>query len=418
MPRAGPSNDRARTTPKCPVVAHPEERVRLVRKAAVGLLSLAGVLLGVEFALRRWYPAGRPIYRLDRVLLHEAIPNAAHIQPMSSEAGGARNLVALGAQGYRGADLEVPKTRPRLVVIGDSLVLAANVSYSESFPARLAEHFGGRYEVVSMGAEGYGPDQELLWFERDFALLQPDLVLLVLCASNDHGDLVRNKLYSIGRDGRLRRRRQQLGPEVIADFTLAAQEGRDLALVRLVRAFRKQRAREAEDALEAKSAPVDYMGLFLLAGAQEWADAEGGSSVVHDLMRDYYDADLALTPDAPSARGKRALMGGMLGEWARSLGDRRTPLRILIVPSAVDLDPTFDIRVDRERFPNYEPRAQTRALGTAAWAAGIEALDLFDLFADNDPAGLFVGVRDIHWNARGMDLAAEAVASWLAELGD
>lgn len=389
--------------------------MRRSRKAALVLASLAAALIGSELALRLWYPVGQPSYRLDALLLHEPIPGSRRIQPMPAHAGGARNLIALNEQGYRGPALEVPKRRPRLVVIGDSLVMAENVAYEESFPARLAQHLDQRYEVIGVGASGYGPDQALLRLERDFKLLQPDLVLLVLCATNDHGDLVRNKLYALERGGGLRRRRQQVGPDVVAHFERAASEGGDLALVRLVRAYRRSRAQEAQQAREAASEPEDYMSLYLTAAASEWTDFDGGSLVVHDLLRDYYDADLAIDPEAPSAVGKRALMAGMMKQWARSLRDRRTTLRAVILPSAVDLDPTFRIRVDRERFAEYDPMAQTRSMLSSLDAAGVEAMDLFELFSQNDPAQLFVGRDDIHWNARGIELAAKTVAAWLDE---
>ena len=52
----------------------------------------------------------------------------------------------------------------------------------------------------------------------------------------------------------------------------------------------------------------------------------------------------------------------------------------------------------------------------AARAAGIEVLDLYELFATNDPGQIFVGAEDIHWNERGMALAAKDVARWVRGL--
>ncbi len=374
------------------------------RRLLVSLIVLALTLLVAELAVGHWYPIGKPTYRMDRTLLFTTIPGSRRIQPMSDRAGGARNLIEIGPQGYRGPALASPKTRPRLAVVGDSFVMAENVSYGRSFPARLSAHLNDRYEVVSVGASGYGPDQALLRLQKEWSVLDPDLVLLVLCATNDHGDVVRNKLYRLDQAGRLHRKQPTLGPDVIADFERWADRGRDLALVRLVRAFMREDGSDEQ---------ADYMSLYLQVGADEWQDHLSREPTVHDLFRDYYDADLALAPESESALGKRALMGALMDLWGQEMQKRQTPLRILIVPSAVDLDPTFNVQVDRERFSGYDPRAQTDAFLGACRRSGAPTYDVFDLFSANDPAELFVGFDDIHWNERGIDLAAKDVAEWL-----
>lgn len=385
-----------------------------MRRGRLTLVALLIALALAEVGLRLGYPIGKVTYRRHPEYLHTTIPNTRRLQPMPARVGGGRNLVELGPEGYRGPGLESPKRRPRLAVVGDSLVMAENVALEDSFPARLGAHLGDAFEVVGVGASGYGPDQALLRLEAEWDVLQPDRVLLVLCATNDHGDVVRNKLFRLDEAGSLRRGRTVLGPDVVRHFEQAHARSGSPALVRLWRAFRGARERDRALADEAEAGGADAMPLYLAAGEGEWEDHEGGDPTVRDLFRDYYDADIVLRPESPSAQGKRALMGALMERWGESLRERGTPLSILIVPSAVDLDPTFRIRVDAARYPGYEPRAQTRAFQEACARSGAPTRDLFDLFAESDPEALFVGFDDIHWNERGIDLAARDVAEWLS----
>ena len=293
------------------------------------------------------------------------------------------------------------------------MVMAENVAYSQTFPERLEEHLDGAFEVVGVGASGFGPDQALLRLEVEWDTLQPDQVLLVLCATNDHGDVVRNKLCRLDEGGALRWPRWRHGPDVLAHFEDASNRAGDLALVRLWRAFRESRSQNRALAEEALAGPQDLTSAYLEAGTWEWEDHQGGSPIVHDLFRDYYDADLAVAPESASALGKKALMSALMVRWAEVLGERGVPLSVLIVPSAVDLDPTFHIRVKASAHPEYDPRAQSEALSHACSAAGLSTRDLFDLFLNNEPSQLFVGHDDTHWNARGIELAARDVAGWL-----
>jgi len=385
-----------------------------VRRARLALVALLVTLALAELGLRLAYPIGRLTYRRQPEYLHTTIPGSRRLQPMPARAGGGRNLIAIGPEGYRGPGLETPKRRPRLAVVGDSLVMAENVAYEDSFPARLGAHLDDAFEVVSVGASGYGPDQALLRLEDEWDVLQPDRVLLVLCATNDHGDVVRNKLFRLDEGNVLRRGRVVLGPDVLQHFERADARSSSPALVRLWRAFLEARERDRELGAQADGAQPDTMPIYLVAGAQEWSDHAGGDPTVHDLFRDYYDADVALRPGSPSAQGKRRLMGALMARWGEALRARGTPLSILIVPSAVDLDPTFHIRVDPAEYPEYDPRAQTHAFLEACARSGAPTRDLFELFARNDPGTLFVGHDDIHWNARGIDLAARDVATWLS----
>jgi GDSL-like Lipase/Acylhydrolase family len=161
-----------------------------MKRASVGqaeLLLLSGsvgvVLLGVvvaEMALRWINP-----HRLDR---REAG------QQVYSEWYGWENrrgfegplhdvLTTVDARGRRspGRITRESEPRPRVVMLGDSITFGSAVRDEETFCALMTP----RYDVVNLGVEGYGTDQELLKLEREGLANHPDVVVLNFTVAND-----------------------------------------------------------------------------------------------------------------------------------------------------------------------------------------------------------------------------------------
>ena len=55
----------------------------------------------------------------------------------------------------------------------------------EQIFASLLESRSGHYEIVNLGVEGYGTDQELLLLEHEGLAYSPDVVVLNFCIDND-----------------------------------------------------------------------------------------------------------------------------------------------------------------------------------------------------------------------------------------
>jgi hypothetical protein len=91
-------------------------------------------------------------------------------------------------------DREVGPKRPgerRVIVLGDSLVMAVQVPIEQTFTAqlemRLAREAGkpAAWRVINAGVQGYGPVEEYLFYREIAARMQPDVVVLALYAGND-----------------------------------------------------------------------------------------------------------------------------------------------------------------------------------------------------------------------------------------
>ena len=84
-----------------------------------------------------------------------------------------------------------PPGERRVVVLGDSLVLAVQVPREATFCARLEARLnagapaGVRYRVINAGVQGYGPVEELLFYRRVASRFDADLVLVATFVAND-----------------------------------------------------------------------------------------------------------------------------------------------------------------------------------------------------------------------------------------
>lgn len=91
-----------------------------------------------------------------------------------------------------------PAGEKRVVLLGDSLVLAVQVSFAQTF-GELLEHElnarGGpwRYRVINAGVQGYGPVEETLLFRELAERLQPDVVIQTIFVGNDAEEAVRSE---------------------------------------------------------------------------------------------------------------------------------------------------------------------------------------------------------------------------------
>ena len=83
-----------------------------------------------------------------------------------------------------------PATERRVLVLGDSLVLAVQVQLAETFCKDLERRLNARggtehWRVINGGVQGYGPVQEWFYFDKIGAAFQPDVVLIVAFVGND-----------------------------------------------------------------------------------------------------------------------------------------------------------------------------------------------------------------------------------------
>jgi hypothetical protein len=92
----------------------------------------------------------------------------------------------------------------RIVVLGDSLVMAVQVPLEQTFVKQLERRLNAaqptlHYRVINAGVQGYGPVEELLFYQNVAARFQPDLIIDTLFVANDASDAL-GSAWRLSRD--------------------------------------------------------------------------------------------------------------------------------------------------------------------------------------------------------------------------
>jgi lysophospholipase L1-like esterase len=153
---------------------------------------VAAQLVVFEAALRTWgtseaAPSFQSLFMGDPHVGYRLLPGSAtRFQTAEFD-----TRIAINASGVRDAE-EIGPKRPgehRTVILGDSIVMAVQVDFEETFgeilEARLNESGGRRHRVINGGVQGYGPVQYMLFFRHVAAAFEPDLVVVTLYVGND-----------------------------------------------------------------------------------------------------------------------------------------------------------------------------------------------------------------------------------------
>ncbi|MBN1165036.1 MAG: hypothetical protein JXB45_10695 [Candidatus Krumholzibacteriota bacterium] len=146
----------------------------------ITLPTLIILFLLLEIVFRHVLPASDPPqnYFDEKALIFNYLPG----QPDGrTSVGGLARLRAryhINNYGWNSpVDYHEEKTVKRIAVIGDSYVDALQVDAEESYPSRLREFLGGRYEVYSFGMSGAPLSQYLHLSRYVDKLFAPDILI-------------------------------------------------------------------------------------------------------------------------------------------------------------------------------------------------------------------------------------------------
>lgn len=299
--------------------------------------------------------------------------------------------VEVNAQGRIGpviADRN-PAGPPRVLLLGDSFMQAAQVPYEDGFTRRLERELAprARFELVNAGVASYGTDQEVLLLEQQYDEVRPDAVVLLFTVSND----VWNN------DWRLESTRQAkpkpyFEPAGESGLTLRRLGPNDLSILDHLRATL------------ARSALLTTLksGVF---------DRVTDARALAEAQRRQLDV-----LDEPAGEWVRAweitdLIFERLARFARA---RALPVVVVIAPDGCQVH----MELCGGSTARHASAVPQRQLAGSLARLGVPVIDLLPGFrerAQRDGTSLYFH-QDLHWNARGNALAAEIVARTLPEL--
>ncbi len=389
-----------------------QSRGKWGKRLGVASVSLLAALLVVELLLRTVWPVGGCVLALHDRYLFAPIPNSAKVQFMQPSLTSLGVTLRVNGHGMLGPEPDSSRGRPRVMVFGDSFVMSDNEPYAKTFSAQLAGQWQDRIEVLCAGVTGYGPDQTLLRMEDMLPKYKPNGVVLVLCSYNDLGDPIRNHLMHLNDSGGLTRVPASVQTSEKQWFESRLSESGAWGLARLWNTH-SEISSWTPASRETTATMVDY----LRAHREDYeAHALHGETMAVSLLRDVYDADVALQPTWPSSIYKVRLMEAILKEIQALCETHSIPLVAVVVPGGPDMDPESWLKIEQRLYPAYKRNNLCNAISAASQRARIETLNLFPIFDERaQQEDLYVGPVDPHWNANGMRLGAEACAEFLSD---
>jgi hypothetical protein len=379
-------------------------------------LSCFMALACAEVALRLVLgPSYYARFQLDDKYLYKLIPGSTRDFHHTSANGGGTVRYYVNDQGFRGPALQARVDEARVVVYGDSFIQAEFSELEGTFPHRLAVDLEGQLgyavEAVNAGVAGYGPDQALLKMQDELPWLKPDLVVFSVYSGNDFGDLVRNKLFRMGRHGfEANVPSPELDPVLRRNMEISPYDS-----------ILKKIAKQAATALRGESSdtPSGWSERLTLLKAEYEEYVLNGDNVVTALLTDDYTSDLAFLPESAQARYKVDLMTGVLIEVKELAASLQVPVVVLIIPHPIDVSGGNHVtgRVDRSVYTEYEPAYLSATVERIANELGLANVNLFEAFQRHGVDGIFLNGLDDHWNDEGQGLAASVVAQYVIDQG-
>jgi lysophospholipase L1-like esterase len=331
--------------------------------------------------------------------------------------------VQINGAGMR--DEEHPTAKPagevRVALLGDSCTESLQVPLEQTFGKLLEKELaaqcpavaGKRVETLNFGVSGYGTAQELLTLQDDVWKYDPDLVLLAFYTGND----VRNNWRPLEQDDSRPYYVPQTDGSLALDDAFLATSG-----YRMRRTFPARflyavfnHVRLLQLAKQAKSAVDGWIGAWK-ASKVEKGTAE------HELGLDnavYVPPD-AEHPDWQSAwNATEAMLAAARDEAAA----HRRPFGVVTLTTGMQVHPDREVRrkfmqqlgIDTLFYPDERIAAFGRQAGIPVLTLAPEMQRLaerdrvfFHGFANT-------GENEGHWNARGHQAAAAAMAGWVCE---
>ena len=152
-----------------------------------------GLTLGaIELGLAIFHPVP---YSIETNMYFEADPYTGYrLKP--GGIGHYQMGIPAVANSHGHRDIEVTLKKPpgvfRILVIGDSFTVGANVRQEEAYPKVLEKHlksvYGSRIQVVNSGVGGWQPFQYAQYLEHYGHRFEPDLILIGFFVGNDTFD--------------------------------------------------------------------------------------------------------------------------------------------------------------------------------------------------------------------------------------
>jgi len=392
----------------------------LATNALLLSLSLIASLAAGEVALRLVHPSARQPFLFRQYLESERgkfcsyDPQLGWMGKPAADASfhylDCQHQVRQNRYGFRGADYGFDRTgKRRLVVLGDSYVWGFGVENDQIFTSVLERESDPPIEVVNLGVSGYGNDQELLLWRSLGNRFRPDEVLLVLCPYTDLWENMSPVAYGypkpiflFSKDG------YRIGnypvPESRPGAWQAGQTDSDAAAMELA-----QRPVLARLATRSALVSSTIIALARLEGPRRLLERRRVIPVRDHAIS--WEPLVHLDPPSPQAAARWDTLFNLLDLIQEDVQSSGAALKVLIVPSVIQVYPELWERFVRENPPpegaQWNRDAPNQRIAAYCRQKGIPVVDPLATLRTAAQTNLFLYFGwNSHWTAAGHRLVA------------
>ena len=387
------------------------------------------LIISIELVLRIKAVNEQPAFENNESYLVSLRPNIIKKYTRSAINGGVDIVWRTNSDSFRGGELS-NKHDMRIMIYGDSNIQARFSNIENTFPQRLdyylTDYSNNDVEVINAGIVGHGPDQSYLRFLQDAPVYFPDVVVFNIFADNDFGDLIRNGLFKIGKNGDLEEipvkdRKdvvlQELYSRSSFDYRFYNLKFFFSELAELRHKYILPETEIAKNSSKDKSETIRRLQKMLTLIEDQYNKYESGHYGYYSNFTDVYDIDVAINIQEDIVNTKKRLMEKILISANQFANDNDIVFVVLIQPSSVDLTSNSSILKNRDMLmvDGYDAKNISSAIETICKANGIRYLNLFDEFYRNKPSLLYFNGSNNHWNDAGQDLAASLLSQYMLD---
>lgn len=166
----------------------------LVRRLLTAIISVALFVTAVELMVRatdidtsfqnRFFVVNRALDYPDVFLKDRDLLWRFRLNQMITSQFFEGQTYRINSLGFRGDEPDAIKSRPRILIIGNSCSFGWGVADSLTYAVRLEQRFHSDYEVINAAIPGYSSEQGKRWL-RSLLHLEPDIII-ALFVWNDH----------------------------------------------------------------------------------------------------------------------------------------------------------------------------------------------------------------------------------------
>ncbi|MCI0398743.1 MAG: SGNH/GDSL hydrolase family protein [Chloroflexi bacterium] len=386
--------------------------VGLLKRAALVVTGLVMALLILEVIARVLHLGTGGFWEPHPLYGWRNIPNAAGWESCYGECN---VYVEINSRGLRDQETAYEKElgQQRILFLGDSLTAGMQVPLEDTFSKILEQQLnnaGGNNDwmVINAAVNGYGTDNELLFFRQEASKYQPDIVILGVYLAND----IYNNSYEleVSTGGNRHKPYFELddtGALVLKNYPV---EGADNWSVRVSSFFKRyfQLPRFIAQTLNLRrDVPAALRPLVELAGGRRAEPAPEEASAPAPRRR----LDICVEQYAPKIEEAWAITRVLLRQMRLEVEASGARFVVLVIPAAPQVIPP----AEGESWYCQRPNDELAAFLTAE---GVPFLDLLEPFRahmlQGGPALYYQ--KDFHMNELGHRLAGEELYHFVSEL--